>query len=117
VDHGGRSTVTLNLEPGTHVLLCLFPDPDGIPHLAHGMAGVMQVLPAEGAASTPPSADLTVDLLDFAYAFSDGIAAGPQIWEVVNDGEEIHEISLIKLVDGATMEEVEHFMHTMEGPP
>ncbi len=117
VNHGGASTVTLDLEAGTHMLLCFVPDPQGVPHLAHGMAGVMQVVPADTDAAEAPAADLTVDLLDFSYAFSEGIKSGKQTWEVVNDGKEIHEISLIKLHEGKTMEDVEHFMHAMEGPP
>lgn len=117
VDAGGTSTVTLRLEPGIHMLLCFVPDPSGVPHIAHGMAGAMTVIAGEAQETEEPTADLTVDLLDFAYAFSEEIAAGPQTWEIVNDGKEIHEISLIKLAEGASMEDVEHFMHTMQGPP
>ncbi|HEX2282472.1 MAG TPA: hypothetical protein VHG52_12005 [Thermomicrobiales bacterium] len=32
-----RNLVLVDLEPGTYTLVCLFPDPDGIPHLAQGM--------------------------------------------------------------------------------
>jgi hypothetical protein len=32
-----RNLVLVDLEPGTYTLVCLFPNPDGIPHLAQGM--------------------------------------------------------------------------------
>jgi uncharacterized cupredoxin-like copper-binding protein len=117
VDAGITSTVTLRLEPGTHMLLCFVPDMQGVPHLAHGMAGAIQVVPSDSPATEEPAADLTVNLVDFAFAFSEAIPAGTQTWEVVNDGEQIHEIALMKLAEGKTLEDVEHFMHAMEGPP
>ena len=117
VDHGGASTVTLDLDPGTHMLLCFVPNPQGVPHVALGIVGVMQVVPSDEDEATEPEANLTVDLLDFSYAFSESIEAGKQTWEVVNDGKEIHEISLIRVNDDKTMEDVEHFMHAMQGPP
>lgn len=117
VDGGGSGKVTLQLEPGTHMLLCFVPDAEGVPHLAHGMVGAMEVVENTAAATETPSADLTVSLLDFSYAFSSDLDPGPQTWEIVNDGEAIHEISLVKLAEGATMDDVTHFMHTMEGPP
>ncbi|HEX7071751.1 MAG TPA: hypothetical protein VF190_13135 [Rhodothermales bacterium] len=116
VDPGTKSTVTLRLEAGTHLLLCFVPDMQGVPHLAHGMVGAIQVVPGESQAAAP-TADLTVNLVDFAFAFSEGIPAGTQTWEVVNDGEQIHEIALMKLAEGKTIEDVEHFMHEMQGPP
>lgn len=117
VDHGGASTVTLHLEPGTHMLLCFVPNPQGVMHVALGMAGVMQVVPSGEDDAPEPEADLTVDLLDFSYAFSESIEAGKQTWEIVNDGKEIHEISLIRINDDKTMADVEHFMHALQGPP
>lgn len=117
VDGGGSQTVTVNLTAGTHMLLCLVPDSDGVPHLAHGMAAPIEVVDNGQDNPEPLTADLTIQLLDFAYAFSSGIEAGPQIWEVENDGDVIHEIALIKLNDGATMDDVEAYMHAPEGPP
>lgn len=117
VDHGGSSTVTLQLEAGTHMLLCFVPDEEGLPHLAHGMMGTMEVLPAHGEERAQPAADLSLRFLDFAYAFSEAIPSGPQTWEIVNDGEVMHEITLVRLNDGATMEDVAHFIHAPQGPP
>jgi uncharacterized cupredoxin-like copper-binding protein len=35
--------VLVDLEPGEYTLVCLFPDPDGIPHLAQGMEATFTV--------------------------------------------------------------------------
>jgi hypothetical protein len=38
--------VPVNLEPGTYVLVCFFPDiADGLPHAYHGMYSVVEVAP------------------------------------------------------------------------
>jgi hypothetical protein len=38
-----RDLVLVDLAPGTYTLVCLFPDPQGIPHLAQGMEAVFEV--------------------------------------------------------------------------
>ena len=35
--------VLVDLEPGEYTLVCLFPDPEGIPHLAQGMEATFTV--------------------------------------------------------------------------
>ena len=30
--------MTMNLEAGTYVLICFIPNPEGVPHIALGMA-------------------------------------------------------------------------------
>jgi uncharacterized cupredoxin-like copper-binding protein len=35
--------VLVDLEPGEYNLVCLFPDPEGIPHLAQGMEATFTV--------------------------------------------------------------------------
>jgi uncharacterized cupredoxin-like copper-binding protein len=35
--------VLVDLEPGEYTMVCLFPDPDGIPHLAQGMEAAFTV--------------------------------------------------------------------------
>jgi hypothetical protein len=38
-----RDLVLVDLEPGVYTLVCLFPDADGIPHLAYGMEATFTV--------------------------------------------------------------------------
>jgi hypothetical protein len=111
---GGETQVILDLEPGQYVALCFVESPDGVPHLAKGMVQAFEVA-AGGtptAAAEPPATG-TVVLRDFAFELPDQIAAGPQVWEVVNEGPQPHEIALLKLAPGVTPEQV---MGIMEGP-
>ena len=38
-----RDLVLVDLDPGEYTLVCLFPDPEGIPHLAQGMEATFTV--------------------------------------------------------------------------
>lgn len=119
IDAGGSQTVTIDLAPGTYLLLCFVPDHEGTPHMALGQLASMEVVePAEGQANaSPPQPDGVVKMLDFSYALPANIKAGPQVWEVANEGEQPHEINLIKLADGKTMEDVQAFMRAPHGAP
>ena len=115
LDIGGHQEVTVYLEPGDYYLLCFIPDPQGVPHLAHGMASRLAVT-GEGNMAEPV-ADAEVNLLDFSFTLPTEIKAGVQTWKIVDAGEQPHEINLIKLADGKTMEDVANWMHTPEGAP
>lgn len=55
--------------------------------------------------------------LDFSFTLPSEIKAGVQTWKIVDAGEQPHEMNLIKLADGKTMEDVAHWMHAPEGAP
>jgi len=100
--------VILDLEPGQYVALCFVESPDGVPHLAKGMVQSFEV--ASGGtppAATEPQAASTVVLRDFTFELPAQIAAGPQVWEVVNEGPQPHEIALLKLAEGVAPEQVQ----------
>ena len=68
-----------------------------------------------------PQADVTVEMVDFAYAMPDEILAGPQLWEFTNNGGQWHMMFVVSLAEGATVEDVMAFLGdpTMAppGPP
>lgn len=106
--------------PGTYLELCLVPDADGVPHFALGMARFFQVTPAATPVARPTiEPDLTVRLVDFGYVFPSEIKPGPQVWEVVNDGPQPHEMLLMRVVDGVTVEQALASLaeETPTGPP
>jgi hypothetical protein len=103
---GGSATVTVNLEkPGTYLELCFVPDANGVPHLALGMVKPLEVV-ASSTTTEAPEADLVVDMHDFAFTIPGEIKAGTQTWEVVNHGEQPHELMLGKIKEGQTLEDV-----------
>jgi uncharacterized cupredoxin-like copper-binding protein len=118
VDPGLSSQVTLDLSPGQYLLLCFVPGHDGVPHLAKGMARPFEVVAAVDAVkAAAPKADATVKLLDFSFVLPPEIKAGPQVWQVVNEGPQPHEILLIKLAEGKSMGDFQAFMQAPHGAP
>lgn len=118
IDPGRNQEVTVNLAPGQYVVLCFVASHDGMPHLAKGMIAPMEVVENTKQASQPEiKADATVKLLDFSFVLPGEIKAGRQVWQVVNEGKQAHEITIIKLADGKTMEDVAAFMEAPHGTP
>ena len=55
---------------------------------------------------------------DFGFEIPEGLKAGPVTMEVVNSGDQPHELVLMKLQDGKTLEDVRAWMEAgEEGPP
>lgn len=114
----GQSTqVTIDLTPGRYLVLCFVPGHDGVPHAAKGMISMTQVVDSTARPAAPPKSDLTITLQDFSFTMPDTLKAGQQVWQVVNKGPQPHEIALIKLADGKTMDDVMAYMHDPVGPP
>ena len=57
-----------------------------------------------------PVVDGTVRLFDFNFEFPDTVAAGRQIWEVTNTGEQPHELLLARSPEPVTAEQVMELM-------
>jgi hypothetical protein len=110
---GVSQRVTVNLEkPGLYVALCVLPSvADGTPHYALGMVKPIEVV-APAAASNPeaPEADLEVRMVDFGYDVPAEVNAGEQVWEVINVGEQPHELAVGKLKEGKTLADVMTFV-------
>jgi hypothetical protein len=115
VDPQGHAEVTIYLEPGQYFLLCFVPDATGMPHLAHGMIAPLTV--GEVVVAEEPVADAEVQLLDFSFILPPLLTAGEQTWKIVDEGEQPHEMMLIKLAAGTTMDDVQHWMMHPEGAP
>jgi uncharacterized cupredoxin-like copper-binding protein len=118
IDPGKSGEVVLNLTEGTYVLLCFIPSSDGVPHLAKGMMKPMQVVAATGqGGAQAPTADMTVNLKDFAVEMPAEVSAGKHTWEIKNQGPQLHEMAVIKLAAGKTMDDVGAWFQAPSGPP
>ncbi len=116
VDPGMDASVIIDFAPGNYVLLCLVPSPDGVPHIAKGMVTPLTVLESKQQYAEP-EAQATVKLLDFSFALPSEIKAGKQLWQVVNEGTQPHEINFMKLAEGKTMDDIMAWMHNPTGAP
>ncbi|MCL5997190.1 MAG: hypothetical protein M1546_14215 [Chloroflexi bacterium] len=115
---GKRAQVTLDLPAGQYLVLCLVPSHDGMPHVAKGMIKPLQVVAASNPAKMDePKADVTITLKDFQFEISGQLKAGKQVVKVTNAGPQPHEIALIKLATGKTLDDVAAFMAKPEGQP
>jgi plastocyanin len=97
---GGQATVVAFLDPGTYAVVCVIPDAQGVPHVAHGMISMLEV--TEGAGTAPdPVADGTITLVEMAFeGLPAEVPAGSYVWEVVNGGTQLHEMAIYQLAPG-----------------
>ncbi len=118
VDPTGKQRVVINLTEGTYVFMCFLPAPDGQPHLAKGMIRPLKVVARTSQAVVQvPKADATALLRDFAFTLPSQVKAGPQTWQVTNNGPQPHELGLVKLASGKTVADVQAFLQKPAGPP
>ncbi len=113
---GGASNTTdgkliVDVQPGRHVLINFAED---------GSSSAVPFTAGEPSGATLPAADVTVDLVDFNFAIPAEITAGPKVWQISNQGEQWHEMAIVKLTEGATIDDVLAMLQSEEessGPP
>jgi hypothetical protein len=110
---GKEANATAVLEPGRYAYLCFIFGADRVPHAAKGMVREFEVTDASSAiAAELPPADVTFKLVDYDFEASKPLAPGRQTIRVENAGPQPHELALLKLAPGKT---VEDFAHWAEG--
>ena len=104
VGPGHQASVAMDLEAGQYLVVCVIPNDEGVPHFALGMQAVLEV--TEGAAgSAPPEADAAVNLVEMAFqGLPTDATAGTHVWEVANAGAQLHEVVVLRLADGVTID-------------
>ena len=112
----GTSEVTVDLKDGNYAFMCFIPSPDGVPHLAKGMIKPLQVT-APPAVAAAPVAEGTLVMKDFTFELPDSLPAGKHTYRVVNEGPQPHELAIVKLAPGKTVEDVKQFFLAPAGPP
>ncbi len=112
----GTSTVTLDLQPGKHLVLCLIPSPDGTLHVAKGMSKTVIVTPSDSA-RTMPVATSTMSLTDYDFVLSEPLTAGSHVLQVTNNAEQEHEVFIAKLAPGTSPAQLAAWLEKQEGPP
>jgi hypothetical protein len=119
IEPGDSATAVIDLEPGNHAIMSLESGEDGVPDAAKGMLQPLTVTEADNEAAAPET-DLTVALNDFSFAPSASIPSGPQMWQVDNDGKQLHEAIVLRLAEGVNADDLAEMMMSEEppeGPP
>ena len=116
-DPGAEANATLDLAPGSYVLICFVDTPDKVPHFAKGMFHAFTVTPAATMAPAP-NADISLVLSDYVFTFDKPLTAGRHTIKVENTATQDHEIELVKLAPGKTLADFEKWLAAgMAGPP
>lgn len=119
VGPGASGNSTHVLAPGKYALVCFVPDPsDGVPHFAKGMIAAIEVT-GEAEDVKLPKADTTVRMVDFAYVMRPELSSGKNTLRIINDGQQPHELGLVKLAEGKGVQDVLAFFsgQAPPGPP
>lgn len=97
---GATNRAVVDLTPGLYLILDDFSQP-------------FFVLPAgsnDGTSSAiEPTADGEVSLFEYSFKFPETISAGQQIWKITNAGRENHELLLVSVPDGTSVDQVTQY--------
>jgi hypothetical protein len=107
---GAAQELTLNLREGFYLMASFIADNEGVPNLAKGMLQPVVVVPSGSAARAEPKADLVIVMDDFSFDMPAEVKAGRQVWKVVNQGVQWHELNVVQLAPGKTMQDVNAFL-------
>ncbi|MEO7368230.1 MAG: hypothetical protein ABIZ36_09755 [Gemmatimonadaceae bacterium] len=111
---GDSSNVTEYLEPGSYVWICPVEDSSGTPHFSKGEFTTFVVRAtspnATGQASAPV-ASAGIRLTDFTFTLEAPLKAGHQTISVQNGGMQPHDLVMLKLAPGKTLDEVRRFLN------
>jgi uncharacterized cupredoxin-like copper-binding protein len=109
---GDSSIVTANVTPGNYLILCFIPSPDGRPHIMRGMYRrlVVQPAPQNAALAAEPNADVTMKLSDYAFGLSTPLTAGTHVIRVENNGPQLHELTIERLVPGKSVADFQQWV-------
>ena len=118
----GESNAIINMQPGNYVLRCFVDIPNRVPHFTKGMIRPLKVTAATGAASSEPTADVTIALADYAFTVKCPLTVGKHTFKVVNSGPQPHEVEIFRLAPGKTMKDFNEFVAKAtegkaDGPP
>jgi hypothetical protein len=114
---GSTTTAMQVIEPGNYAVVCFVEGADHVPHLAKGMMRALTVTPSANANTAEPPADVTLTLNDYTFTLSKPLVAGKQLIKVENAAAQPHEVVLVQLAPGKTIQDLGKWVLDMKGPP
>jgi hypothetical protein len=114
---GGETSVLQELEPGTYAVICVVDIPDKIPHVMKGMTATMIVRDTPAVATPAPESDVTMTLADYTFNLSTPLTAGKHLIRVENAADQPHEVLIVRLAEGKTLEDFGKWASNFQGPP
>lgn len=112
------ASATVNLTEGDYVLICWIPDKHGVPHVALGMQKALSVRGGKPVRVSQPKPSVVITQVDYQFILSRRVESGLQTIEVVNHGTQPHEVVVVRLATGATVQDaIASFEPGASGPP
>ncbi len=99
---GTATEGTMTLDPGTYMLVCWVPSPDGMLHVMKGMVKPLTITPrpAGQPAQAEPVADIAMTLDDYTFELSKPITPGRHVIRIENRAPQTHEVVIARLTPG-----------------
>lgn len=116
-DPGGMSNETVDLAAGNYAIICVVDIPGGVPHVMKGMARALTVSAGEPMTYAQDSADVRVEMADYSFTLSAPLTAGRHVIEVSSKGPQPHELEIVRLAPGKTIDDLGKWMAKPVGPP
>jgi plastocyanin len=100
---GQSSSAVVELKPGSYMVVCIIPNPNGILHVRQGMMKPLTVTGPPVVGISEPEAKVTITARDFDFKSDRPVAAGRQTIRFVNAGTQPHEVVVVRLIPGKTL--------------
>jgi uncharacterized cupredoxin-like copper-binding protein len=104
---GDASNASTMMQPGHYAVICFIPTAAGIPHVAKGMIGGLEVTPSTAPEATAAAPDLVIKLNDYSFDLSAPLTPGKHTIRVQNDGPQTHEVVLAQFLPGKSLKDLE----------
>jgi uncharacterized cupredoxin-like copper-binding protein len=116
-DPAVEGEVSFDIPASKYVFYCLIPSPDGVTHANKGMIKELEVTEGAEGSLVETAPEVSLVGTDFAFDKTPSVKAGSNTLRLRNDGRQLHEINLIELPDGQTLDEAVAWHRQMQGPP
>ena len=114
---GAGSNASTVMQPGQYAVICFIPTAAGLPHVAKGMIGSLEVTPSNGPVATAAAPDVVIKLTDYSFDLSAPLTPGKRTIRVQNDGPQTHELVLAQFLPGKSLKDLEAWVKGGEKGP
>ena len=119
VGPGGVASAIMVLEPGRYVLACVVASP--ATHRQHFMDGMIRELSVVKPPGTPapaqlPPAEISLRMFEWNFSLDGPLFAGRRTIRVENAGKFEHQVWMVRLLPGRTIEQAIAWAETPRGP-
>ena len=112
---GATEEATSQLLPGDYLMVCFMRGADGQSHVMQHMVAPLQVVDS-AVAEAPPVAGENLTVRDYAIDVPAGFRGDGPV-SIRNEGQEPHEVALLRLADGKAVGDAFAWYAKPEGPP